>query len=164
MQIQKATKLDIDVILAIIDEARSIMRENGNTTQWTNGYPSSETILEDISNEHAFVCLADDEIVGYFCFMQGENPDPNYNFIEGNWLNNNPYGVIHRLASGRKVKGIAQKAFDFAFTKTNNVRVDTHHDNLPMQNFLKKIGFEYCGVIYVGDGSPRDAFQKKKSL
>lgn len=160
MKIEPATPRDINAILNIIDQARSIMRENGNTTQWINGYPSSETILEDISNEHAFVCLNDDEIVGYFCFMQGENPDPNYNFIEGNWLNNNPYGVIHRLASGRTVKGIAQKAFDFAFTKTNNVRVDTHHDNLPMQNFLKKIGFEYCGVIYVSDGSPRDAFQK----
>lgn len=162
MHIQKATKTDIDVILNIIEEARSIMRENGNTTQWTNGYPSSETILEDIANDHAFVCIAADEVVGYFCLMLGDNPDPNYTIIEGNWLNNNPYGVIHRLASARTVKGIAQKAFDFAFTKTNNVRVDTHHDNLPMQNFLKKIGFEYCGVIYVSDGSPRDAFQKKK--
>lgn len=161
MHVQKATEVDIDVILNIIDEARSIMRENGNTTQWTNGYPSSETILEDINNEHAFICIADDEVVGYFCLMLGDNPDPNYMIIEGNWLNDNPYGVIHRLASARTVKGIAQKAFDFAFTKTNNVRVDTHHDNLPMQNFLKKIGFEYCGVIYVSDGSPRDAFQKK---
>ncbi|MDR6967920.1 hypothetical protein J2X31_001934 [Flavobacterium arsenatis] len=160
MQIQKATQADIDVILTIIDEARSIMRENGNTTQWTNGYPSEKTILEDINNEQAFVCLFNDKIVGYFCFMQGENPDPNYSLIEGNWLNNDPYGVIHRLASGRSVKGIAQKAFDFAFTKTNNVRIDTLHENIPMQNFLNKNGFEYCGVIYVGDGSPRDAFQK----
>lgn len=160
MHIQKATKADTSVILNIIDEARSIMRENGNTTQWTNGYPSSETILEDIANGHAFVCTADGEVVGYFCLMLGGNPDPNYTIIEGNWLNDNPYGVIHRLASARTVKGIAQKAFDFAFTKTNNVRVDTHHDNLPMQNFLKKIGFEYCGIIYVSDGSPRDAFQK----
>jgi len=160
MHIQQATTADIEFILSIIEEARSIMRENGNTTQWTNGYPSRETILEDVTNEHAFVCIADNGVVGYFCFMQGENPDPNYTAIEGNWLNNKPYGVIHRLASGRRIKGIAQKAFDFAFTRTNNIRVDTHLDNLPMQNFLKKIGFEYCGIIYVGDGTPRDAFQK----
>ena len=160
MHIQKATVADLDVILNIIEEARSIMRENGNTTQWTNGYPSSETIMEDILNNQAFVCITDDEVVGYFCLMLGNNPDPNYNIIEGNWLNNNPYGVIHRLASARTVKGIAQKAFDFAFTKTNNVRVDTLHENIPMQNFLKKNGFTYCGVIYVSDGTPRDAFQK----
>lgn len=161
MQIQKATLADIDFILTIIDEARTIMRENGNTTQWNNGYPSSATILEDITNEHAFICKVDNEIVGYFCFVQGDNPDPNYAVIEGNWLNDNPYGVIHRLASGKKVRGIAKKAFDFAFSKNNNIRVDTHHDNLPMQNFLKKIGFTYCGVIYVSDGTPRDAFQKE---
>lgn len=161
MQIKKATPENIDSILTIIEEARSIMRENGNTTQWTNGYPSRVTILEDILNSHAFVCIADDEIVGYFCFMKGDNPDSNYTIIKGAWLNNRPYGVIHRLASGRKVKGIAQKAFDFAFTQTDNVRVDTHHDNIPMQHFLQKIGFNYCGVIYVSDGSPRDAFQKE---
>jgi len=161
MQVQKAIPANIDIILTIIDEARTIMRENGNTTQWNNGYPSRATILEDLSQDHAFVCIANDKIVGYFCFMQGNNPDPNYTFIEGDWLNNSPYGVIHRLASGKTVKGIAQKAFDFAFTKTNNVRVDTDHNNLPMQNFLKKAGFTYCGVIYVNDGTPRDAFQKK---
>ncbi|RZK04087.1 MAG: N-acetyltransferase [Flavobacterium sp.] len=160
MHIQKATAADLDVILNIIEEARSIMRENGNTTQWTNGYPSSETILKDIANDHSFVCIAADEVVGYFCLMLGDNPDPNYTMIEGKWLNDDPYGVIHRLASARTVKGIAQKAFDFAFTKTNNVRVDTLHENIPMQNFLKKNGFTYCGVIYVSDGTPRDAFQK----
>lgn len=160
MHIQKATVADLDVILNIIEEARSIMRENGNTTQWTNGYPSSETILEDIANDHAFVCIAADEVVGYFCLMLGDNPDPNYTTIEGNWLNESAYGVIHRLASARTVKGIAQKAFDYAFTKTNNIRVDTLHENIPMQNFLKKNGFTYCGVIYVSDGTPRDAFQK----
>ena len=160
MEIKKATPENIDIILTIIEEARSIMRENGNATQWSSGYPSRITILEDILNNNAFVCIADDEIVGYFCFMKGDNPDPNYTIIEGAWLNNRPYGVIHRLASGRKVKGIAQKAFDFAFTKTNNIRVDTLHENIPMQNFLNKNGFEYCGVIYVSDGTPRDAFQK----
>lgn len=160
MQIHPATETHIDGILTVIDDARSIMRESGNTTQWNNGYPSRETILEDIAQKHAFICVADEEVVGYFCFMQGENPDPNYTIIEGSWLNQKPYGVIHRLASRKKVKGIAQKAFDFAFTQTHNVRVDTHHDNIPMQNFLKKIGFMFCGVIYVSDGTARDAFQK----
>lgn len=161
MQIQLATPKDVDQILNIIDQARTIMRENGNLTQWSNGYPSSEIILEDIHNGHGYICVNEQEIVGYFCLMIGDNPDANYNFIEGNWLNDKPYGVIHRLASGRKVKGIAQKAFEFAFEKISNIRVDTHHDNLPMQNFLKKIGFDYCGIIYVSDGSPRDAFQKE---
>lgn len=162
MEVKQARPEDLDAILNIVDQARAIMRENGNMTQWDKGYPSRGVILNDINEEQAFVCMSDDEMVGYFCFIKGDNPDPNYEVIEdGAWLNDSPYGVIHRLASGRKVKGIAQKAFDFAFSHTSNVRVDTHHDNIPMRNFLKKTGFTYCGIIYVGDGTPRDAFQKQ---
>lgn len=161
MQIREAKPEEVGQILNIVDQARTIMRESGNLTQWTNGYPSEEVISEDIANGHAFVCLVEGNMVGYFCFMKGDHPDPNYAIIEnGAWLNDLPYGVIHRLASGRRVRGIAQAAFDFAFSAIDNVRVDTHHDNLPMQNFLKKIGFTYCGIIYVNDGTPRDAFQK----
>lgn len=164
MEVRKATIADIDTILHIVDEARVIMRENGNMTQWDNGYPSREVIAEDIAADHAFVCVMDQEITGYFCLATGQDPEPTYNAIEGGkWLNELPYGVIHRLASGRKAKGIARSAFDFAFSKTNTVRVDTHADNLPMRNFLQKDGFTYCGTIYVSDGSPRDAFQKTLS-
>jgi len=162
MEVRDARVADMDKIMFIVDEARAIMRENGNMTQWTNGYPSREVILHDIASGEAFVCMAGTAIVGYFCFMQGDNPDSNYDAIEdGTWLNDEPYGVIHRLASGRTVKGIAQKAFDYAFSKAKNVRVDTHHDNIPMQRFLIKTGFSYCGIIYVSDGTPRDAFQKQ---
>lgn len=161
MEIQKAAPENIDRILEIIGQARAIMRETGNLTQWV-GYPSREVILEDIDDGHGFLCVSDGEILGYFCFMQGDDPDPNYRIIEaGQWLDDKPYGVIHRLASGRTAKGIARAAFDFAFSKIGNIRVDTHHDNIPMQNFLKKYGFTYCGVIYVSDGTPRDAFQKR---
>jgi hypothetical protein len=162
MEVKKAVFEDIDTILNIVDEARKIMRANGNMTQWGNGYPSSEIILNDINLDQAFVCVSGEEIVGYFCFIKGDDPDPNYHIIEaGAWLDDAPYGVIHRLASGRKARGIARTAFDFAFSAINNIRVDTHHDNLPMQNFLRKDGFAYCGIIYVGDGTPRDAFQKQ---
>jgi ribosomal protein S18 acetylase RimI-like enzyme len=162
MDIREAKQEDLSVIMEIIAQARSIMRENGNLTQWSDGYPSSAVISNDIASGHAFVCVETEQIVGYFCLMQGKDPDPNYHVIEnGKWLNENPYGVIHRLASGRMVKGIAQTAFDFSFSKISNIRVDTHHDNLPMQNFLQKNAFMYCGIIYVTDGTPRDAFQKQ---
>lgn len=164
MQIRAATPADVEEIMTVIAEARGIMQENGNNTQWSNGYPSRALIQDDIARQQAFVCVDGQAIAGYFCFVTGDAPDPNYLTIEGGkWLNERPYGVVHRLASGRKVKGIAQKAFDYAFSKTDNLRVDTHQDNVPMQNFLKKTGFSYCGIIYVGDGTPRDAFQKELS-
>jgi hypothetical protein len=30
-----------------------------------------------------------------------------------------------------------------------------------MQQVIESMGFSYCGIIYVGDGSPRLAYQKK---
>ncbi len=150
---------DVPVVMNVIEDARQLMRNSGNYTQWINGYPSIEVIENDIESNQAFLCVLDTKIVGYFCFMIGD--EPNYHKIEnGNWLNHNSYGVIHRLASSGEVRGVAQFCFDWAFTRINNIRVDTNNTNLPMQNFLKKNDFTYCGVIYVNDGSPRDAFQK----
>lgn len=155
-------KLDqIPEILMVIDAARQLMRESGNHTQWTNGYPSIHQIEQDINNKEAFVICHQNQIKGYFFLAIGENPEPTYTIIEnGSWLNSKPYGVIHRLASDNSIKGIADAAFDFAFSKIDNIRVDTHGDNLPMQRYLKSRNFHYCGIIYVSDGTPRDAFMK----
>lgn len=160
MELRIATAEDLVRIMKIIDAARQIMRENGNTTQWINGYPSKELILNDIASGNGFVCIENNELVGYFCFIKGIHPEPTYTIIEnGTWLNDKPYGVVHRLASDGTVKGVAKACFDYCFSQIDNVRVDTNHNNLPMQNFFKKYGFNYCGTIYVDDGSPRDAFQ-----
>ncbi|HLW63357.1 MAG TPA: GNAT family N-acetyltransferase [Flavobacterium sp.] len=160
MNIRLATTKDLDLIVQIIDAARQLMQKNGNTTQWINGYPSKEVLLNDILLEHGFVCEYNNKIVGYFGFLKGNNPEPTYTLLEnGAWLNEMPYGVVHRLASNGTVKGVAKACFDYCFSQIENVRVDTHRDNQPMQNFLRNYGFKHCGTIYVADGSPRDAFQ-----
>ena len=41
-----------------------------------------------------------------------------------------------------------------------SIRIDTHQDNLSMQAFLNKNGFEYCGQISLENGAPRIAFEK----
>ncbi len=162
MTIAIAKPEHLNSIMQVINDARKIMRANGNLTQWINGYPSAEVIQNDINQNIGYICLNNTEIVGYFSFLKGDDPEPTYNIIDnGKWLNNEPYGVIHRLASNGTTKGVAQACFDYCFTQINNIRVDTNNNNLPMQNFFKKYGFKYCGVIYVSDGSPRDAFQMK---
>ncbi|UUV22524.1 GNAT family N-acetyltransferase [Paenimyroides aestuarii] len=160
MTIQLAQPKDLSSIMQVIDDARKNMRANGNHTQWINGYPSAAVILNDINQNIGYICVNDTKMVGYFSFLKGDNPEPTYNVIDnGKWLNNEPYGVIHRLASNGVAKGVAKACFDYCLAQINNIRVDTNNNNLPMQNFLKKYGFVYCGVIYVADGSPRDAFQ-----
>ena len=84
--------------------------------------------------------------------------DDTYNYIEGAWLNNEEYGVIHRIASSGIKKGVFTEVYNFVTNKINNIRIDTHQDNIVMQNVLGKHGFIKCGTIYLKNGSPRLAF------
>nr|WP_297309376.1 GNAT family N-acetyltransferase [uncultured Flavobacterium sp.] len=161
LEVRKATLSEIHSIMNIIENARQIMIENGNLNQWINGYPSEEIIKNDIKNNQGYVVIKHDEIKGYFCFLKGIDPEPTYASIkEGKWLNNKPYGVIHRLASDGTTKGVADACFSFCFNQIQNIKVDTHEDNLIMQNYFNKLGFEYCGIITVSNGTTRKAFQK----
>lgn len=151
---------DLPLVMGIYEYARSFMRANGNATQWVNGYPSEELIRQEIEDNHSFVCIGEQgEIAGTFCFILGD--DPTYRQIyEGAWLNDAPYGVIHRMATNGKRKGVADACFDWCMEKSDNIRVDTHKDNLVMQHILEKRGFRRCGIIYVKDGTERIAYQR----
>jgi hypothetical protein len=159
MEILKTKYADIGAVLAVYDSAKRFMRENGNLAQWTNGYPDETAIMGDIQNGNSYVCMDGDQIGGVFSLIIGE--DPTYRMIyEGQWLNNEPYGTIHRLAVGTHNKGVASFCLDWCFTKCGNIKADTHRDNLAMQNLLMKNGFSCCGIICLPDGSERLAYQK----
>jgi len=159
MEIRKSNPEGINEIMHCINTARQLMRESGNQIQWTNGYPSRELMLESIENGFNFLIFENDEVVATFDFIIGN--DPNYDVIEnGTWLNDEKYGVIHRLASNGKARGVAKFCFEWCFSQFPNIRIDTHETNIPMQKVLEKLGYEKCGIIYVADGTPRLAFQK----
>jgi len=100
-----------------------------------------------------------ESVAGTFCFIQG--PDPTYSRIdEGDWLDNDPYWVIHRIASDGSCRGIFEACINWCEKQTPNLRVDTHADNKIMQNLLEKHGFIRCGIIYVANGTPRIAYQR----
>ncbi|MBO5913556.1 MAG: N-acetyltransferase, partial [Clostridia bacterium] len=104
-------------------------------------------IKEDIELGRLYVVDCEGLVEGVFLMESG--PDETYLEIEGQWLNDEPYYVIHRIASSGKVKGVVNAAVDFALQNTKNVRIDTHEKNLTMQKVLEKIGFKHCGTIYV---------------
>lgn len=159
LRIRAARPEDLDVLMSIFAHAKAFMREQGNPHQWEDGYPSAELILHEISQGHCFVCEGPDgEVAGTFCFSVGE--DPTYTHIEGAWLDQTRYGVIHRLASNGRVKGVARQCITWCFARHNNLRADTHADNLIMQKLLEDNGFQKCGIIYTRE-SPRIAYQKR---
>ena len=159
MEIRLTTYNDLNQILDIYKKARLFMKENNNPTQWKDNRPSTDSIIRDIKDEHSYVIFDKDKILGVFSFFIGK--DIYYdNIYDGNWLNDEEYGVIHKVASSFKVKGIMNYILKFAESNAKNIRIDTHKDNKIMQHILEKNGYQRCGIIYVDDNTPRIAYQK----
>lgn len=159
MDIRKANAEDFDKINAIFENAREYMRLNGNAEQWKNGYPYPDVITDDINAGICYVCADGDNINGVFTLFDG--PEPCYaNIYNGNWINEKPYGVIHRIAVNNNRKGVASVCIAYCESKYENLRIDTHRDNIPMRSFLKKHGFLQCGTVIIENGEERIAFQK----
>ena len=161
--IRKARKDDLNRILEIYDIAKSYMRKNGNLNQWNNNYPNEEILLNDINNSSLYVYENNNIIHAVFALIIGI--DKTYNYIEnGHWLSELTYGTLHRIASDQEERNIFNKIIEFAETKIDHLRIDTHKDNIIMQHVILKNGFKECGIIYISDGSPRIAYEKIKSL
>lgn len=158
--IRKAKSKDIDEVMKIYDIGRRHMRDEGNVNQWINGYPKREMIEDDISKGNLYIVEENHEMLAAFAYIVGI--DETYIEIEGKWLNEDPYGTVHRIGSNFKRKGIMKEVKDYCLNQVPTLRIDTHHDNKSMGMTLRSLGFTYCGIIYVEDGSPRDAYQFTK--
>ncbi|MDO4191594.1 MAG: GNAT family N-acetyltransferase [Bacteroidales bacterium] len=157
--IRRATIHDINIIMNLLDEARNKMRALGNDIQWINGYPSRQIITTDIAQDNYYVCCdKENNIIASFAFIFGN--DPTYNNIEGAWLSQQPYATIHRLGSCIGAIGVFHTIVLWASTRCQSLRFDTHEKNTPMLRQAEREGFNYCGIIYVSDGTPRKAFQR----
>lgn len=166
MEIRKSTERDLERILEIYAYARDFMARNGNPSQWGTDWPPEQLIRDDIAQGDSYVCVQDGKVVGTFYFIAGEDIDPTYRRIEGgSWLDDGPYGVVHRLAGDGSAKGVGERCLAWAYEQCGHLRVDTHSDNKVLQNLLGKLGFTYCGIIYVEkDDSPRLAYEKTERV
>ncbi|MGM9738622.1 MAG: GNAT family N-acetyltransferase [Candidatus Cryptobacteroides sp.] len=160
LHIEQASAGDIDRIMDIFSIAKRFMHSTGNPGQWNGTYPEKELMLNEIRDRHCYVVKdGTGRIIGTFCLILGD--DPTYSVIEdGSWLNDEPYGTIHRIASDGTVRGVGHACFEYCSGIIGNLRADTHSDNSPMLALLEKEGFSRCGTIHLKDGSPRIAFQR----
>lgn len=155
-KIRRGVTADLERLMEIYAAARQFMVENGNPTQWKNGYPQREMLENDIVLERLYVVEEDGGLCGGFVFFVGD--DPTYGYIEGSWRSQRPYGVIHRIAGVGG--GVFNAAIAFCQQQIDHLRIDTHADNKPMQHLVEKAGFSERGIIYVDDGSPRIAYDR----
>jgi len=161
---RKATHPDTDRIWQIILQAKEQMRRL-NSRQWQDGYPAIENITGDIEKGYGYVLCDEDTVIAYGAVVfDGE---PTYNDIQGKWLTDLPYVVLHRLAVADEVKnrGVAtafmQKVMELAKQKgIGSFRVDTNFDNLYMHKILSALNFTYCGEIFTERKQQRNAYEK----
>ena len=156
-RIRKAQRADLQRILEIYAYAREFMAKTGNPTQWGSTHPPREMLEADIPAGNLYV-VEDTAIHGVFAYFT--EPDPTYDYIEdGAWLDESPYGTIHRVAADGS-GGVFSAVLKFAAERNPHVRIDTHADNKVMQHVLEKHGFTRTGIIYLEDGDPRIAYER----
>ena len=166
MRIRKSTASDLGRIMEIYAHARDFMAQHGNPNQWgPTCWPPEDLIRRDIAEGSSYVCENDTgTVVGTFFFRQGTDIEPTYRVItDGAWLDDDPYGVVHRIASDGSEKGTGTFCLNWAYSRCGHLRIDTHGDNTVMQGLLRKAGFVRCGTIYVEeDDDPRQAYEKSE--
>ena len=165
-RIRPATAADLPALRPVFEAAKAIMRADGNLEQWSApGFPPEDLLLHDIERGGGFVILSgaaggveESQIVAYFALLP--SPEPTYDYIDGAWLTDEPYGVIHRIASYPEEHGIFAAIIDYVATRYSHLRIDTHRDNRIMQHLIEKHGFTYCGIIWLEDGTERLAYER----
>ena len=155
--VRNAENSDLPRIEEIYAYARAFMVKTGNPNQWGITNPPHEWLVDDIAKRLLYVITDGESIHGVFYFYIGA--DPTYGTIEdGAWKYDAPYGTIHRIASDGS-GGILKTAVRFCAGLIDHIRIDTHHDNVVMQNAVAKLGFERSGIIRLANGDPRIAYE-----
>ena len=162
LTVRPSLPADVPQIMRVIRAARAYMKATGNPTQWGDSRPSSLAIESDIQRGCSYVITDESGTVrGTFALLLGD--EPTYRIIrDGCWLNELPYGTIHRVASDGECHGIFAACLAFCSALTPNLRIDTHEKNMTMRHLIEKSGFTRCGIITVNDGSERIAYQRTK--
>ena len=161
--LRPATVLDADRCWQILQQGKAQMFREGKK-QWTEAYPSRQSVEYDLENGSAYVLERRGEVVAYGAVIfDGE---PAYAQIEDRWLTHGDYVVIHRLAVADEAKrqGVAREYFNqvmhmAAQRGVHSIKVDTNYDNFYMQHLLQGLGFTYCGDVIYPQGS-RLAYEK----
>src|SRR5690606_1486703 len=102
MILRKANFSEAHAIWTILQQAIAQRKQDGSD-QWQNGYPNQQTIQDDISNGYGYVLVDNTVVVAYAAIIFGI--DPTYTDIQGQWITNGDYVVVHRVATSNAVKG-----------------------------------------------------------
>lgn len=155
---------DIDEVMEVIEDARVLLKEEGNG-QWQFGYPDRSDLLKDIENKQLYALKDKDRIVA-ICALTGYEEDYMH-LYEGSWKTNYDYMVMHRVAvrASHRGKGYGKLLFD-VFEEVakekgiHSLRIDTHANNSLLIHLFELKGFEYCGKAILIPNKDRVMYEK----
>jgi len=144
--LRKAVANEAPIIWEILAAAIERRKADGSD-QWQDGYPNKAVVADDLSKQYGYV------------LVEGKT-------IEGQWLSNEDFIVIHRvaIAPDHLGKGLVQTMLTYIeeLAKEQHIhslRADTNFDNAAMLHLLQKMGYHYCGEVMMRGGK-RKAFEK----
>ena len=152
-QVRVAVPGDLESIVAIIESGRQYLKTQG-LPQWQNGYgPNREEAAKDIERGCGYVLEVAGRPCGYASLIPGPEGSPP--LAEGAWSRDGGhYTTIHRVALEASVrgsglaatflKGLIRAAHALGY---QDIRIDTHPENVIMQKVTCKAGFTYRGVM-----------------
>lgn len=160
---RRAVATDLPAIEKILKDAVARMLAEGKQ-QWNESYPTAVYVLADMARDVAFVLEFQGEVVAYGAVVfDGE---PAYDDLDGEWLSDQKYVVVHRVAVSQKAQGNGvgarfMKSVEYyaAEKGIGSFRIDTNFDNFAMLRLIEKCGFAYCGEVSYERGK-RKAFEK----
>ena len=162
-QFRKAAISELEPIWIILQQAIQRRKVDGSN-QWQDGYPNPEVIQKDIEKGSGYVLVENEKVIGYSALLINE--EPAYAAIEGKWLTNDQFVVMHRVAVAKEHlgKGFAKMMMkeieNFAVSNSiYSIKADTNFDNFPMIKIFESLGYVYCGEVHFR-GSPRKAYEK----
>lgn len=86
IEIRKTLPTELEVLMDIFEQAKRIMRKDGNMHQWTGNYPSRELVMADIEQGNSYVCTDDTgEIIGTFAFIRETTLHMHISTKENGW-------------------------------------------------------------------------------
>ena len=149
---RKPTLDEVDNVVEIINCAIKRLG-NAGISQWQNGYPNKEVVLQDIENGVGRVLCKEEKILAYGALVYtGEKA---YNDLEGGgWiLQTQNYATIHRACVNNSCVGEGYGKLFMIFAeneakqKADSIRIDTHPDNKIMQGLVASLHYKYCGKV-----------------
>lgn len=165
--LRKAVPNDLSSIIKIITSAQKLLHDQ-HIPQWQNGEgPNQKQLESDIMTQRCYVLIVDQDIAG-LGVLSSEIEESYEQIKNGQWQKlHEHYMTIHRVALAPLYhgKGVASLLMNYLITTARlsnfqDIRIDTHTQNIAMQRLIKKVGFCYQGEIILPiDNGERLAYQ-----